>query len=69
MKPRNHIQRALKQRGGAGEGKHVDKRRRAWLLDGMRMAKDALTRYGSREDTREETQALLRRYKGKIGIL
>ena len=67
-KPRNHVQRAMTLRGAAGQGKHVDKRRRAWFMDGMRMAKDTLNRYGSQEDMRELTQAAIRRYKGKIGI-
>ena len=67
-KPRNHVQRAMTHRGMAGQGKHTDKRRRAWIMDGLRTAKNALTRYGSHEDTREQSQALLRRYKGKIGL-
>ena len=68
MKPRNHIQRAMTHRGVAGQGKHTDKRRRVWIMDGVRMAKNALTRYGSQEELRESTQALIRRYKGKIGL-
>ena len=64
LKPRNHV--ARQQQSGAG--RHKDKRRRTWVLSGMREAKEAL-RKRSDEFTREEVYAAIRRFKHQIGLI
>ena len=65
LKPRNHVARQKQ----SGAGRHKDKRRRTWVLAGMREAKEALRRSKYDELTREQVQAAIRKFKYQGGMV
>jgi hypothetical protein len=65
LKPRNHVARQPQ----SGAGRHKDKRRRTWLLHGMREAKEALRRSRLDELTRERIDAAIRKFKYQGGMV